>query len=729
MKKKELLQIKKQYATPSMMSSAERDELKRRKEYYYYSDGKGYRFGMYIRCYLHRDILKVTFFLPELMKAGGKLPAYELFIDKKNEDFITYDCLKKRWLTAKLDMIPWPWYVHNSADKWISEKDYMLIKRYLQTKQGGYAGVFEYQLYVRAEQLKRKHKRETDPWDLELEQTPKIPADWEQWVSKTGIPHYYMFYQYERRGAKTGYCSYCEKEVPIKEPRHNKTGKCSCCHNEVTFKAIGRMGTFDTPTVDMYLIQQCDTGFMVRNFRGSARYYKNEYKNPHFSNWEIRRALFDHNAKPISAYYWGIYKQQKARWMKGSVCGTSGWGRDTGVVYTKTLPALYKKELLATGFSEMMKCAKEIDPERYLAVWRNVPQIEQMLKADIPVLVNECMRDSDKYQLFFGRTTETSLIKAMGIDAPMMKRLRDSGRGLDYLRWLRYEKSRGKPIGDPILYWFCDQKIEPHKLSFIDSKMSIVQIYNYIRRQMEENKESSRWVLTTWQDYLSMAKRLKMDTDDEIIYRVRKLKQRHQELVDRCNEMAEELRLQETEAKYPHVKEVYASIQDLFAYKSRGYMIVVPTGILDIMHEGNNLHHCVGSSERYLDRIERRESYVLFLRRTRDPSKSYYTLEVEPDGTVRQKRTMYDRQEKDIEKATDFLKEWQGVVSKRLTADDRELAAASRELREKEFLQLKESGTRVWTAGFNGRPLLEILLEDLMENMEATAEPVLAAAA
>lgn len=158
-------------------------------------------------------------------------------------------------------------------------------------------------------------------------------------------------------------------------------------------------------------------------------------------------------------------------------------------------------------------------------------------------------------------------------------------------------------------------------------------------------------------------------------------------------------------------------------------MIVVPTGILDIMHEGSNLHHCVGSSERYLDRIERRESYVLFLRRTRDPSKSYYTLEVEPDGTVRQKRTMYDRQEKDIEKATDFLKEWQGVVSKRLTAGDRKLAAASRELREKEFLQLRESGTRIWTAGVIGRPLLEILLEDLMENTEAAAEPVLAAAA
>lgn len=728
MKKKELLQMKTRYATPSMINWAQRDTPAVRNRWYW-GDGRGYKIGMYLRCDIQRDILRVSFFLPELMKAGGKLPAYELFIDRKREEFITYDCLNNRWLTAKLDLLPWPLYVRNSEEKWISEKDYSLIKRYLNVKQGGYAGLFEYQLYVRAEQLKRRHRRETDPWDLELEQTPKIPKDWEQWVKKTGIPHHYMFYRYERKGAKTGYCSYCEKEVPIREPRNNKKGKCSCCRNEVTFKAIGKMGSFESPTVDMYLLQRCDTGFMVRNFKGCARYYRGDYKNPHYSKWEIRRALFDHEAMPISAYYWGVYKQQKTRWMKGSVCGTSGWGRDTGVVYEKTLPGLYRKELLTTGFQELLKQNREVDPERYLAVWRNVPQIEQMLKADIPVLVDECMRSCERYRTFFGGRAESSLIKAMGIDATGMKRLRDSGRGLDYLFWLRYEKRYGKPIPDPVLFWFCNEKIDPGKISFIDRKMSVVQIHNYIRRQMEENQETSHWVLTTWKDYLSMAKRLKMDTDDEIIYRVRKLKQRHQELVDRCNEMAEELRLQEMEEKFPQVRKVYESVQDLYSYKGKNYMIVVPTGILDIMHEGNNLHHCVGNSERYFDRIERRESYVLFLRRRRNPSQSYYTLEVEPDGTVRQKRTMYDRQEKDIEKATKFLKEWQAVVSKRLTKDEKQLAAASKELRTKEFLELQKSGTRVWTAGYNGRPLLEILLEDLMENTSVAEEPVLAAAA
>ncbi len=70
-----------------------------------------------------------------------------------------------------------------------------------------------------------------------------------------------------------------------------------------------------------------------------------------------------------------------------------------------------------------------------------------------------------------------------------------------------------------------------------------------------------------------------------------------------------------------------------------------------------------GSSDRYWDRIERRESFVMFLRKTTDPFHAYYTLEVEPDGTVRQKRTEYDRQKKDIEQATEFLQKWQRVIT------------------------------------------------------------------
>ena len=41
------------------------------------------------------------------------------------------------------------------------------------------------------------------------------------------------------------------------------------------------------------------------------------------------------------------------------------------------------------------------------------------------------------------------------------------------------------------------------------------------------------------------------------------------------------------------------------------------------------------NADRYWDRLERKESYVFFLRRTNNIEQSYYTLEVEPGGTIR----------------------------------------------------------------------------------------------
>lgn len=225
----------------------------------------------------------------------------------------------------------------------------------------------------------------------------------------------------------------------------------------------------------------------------------------------------------------------------------------------------------------------------------------------------------------------------------------------------------------------------------------------------------SREVLTTWSDYLAMAERFHMDTQDAIIYRVNKLRKRHDELVERCHSKSLAIKAGEILKNYPHVEQIYESIKDIYEYSDKNYSVVSPRCIEDILQEGEDLHHCVGSSDRYWERIERRESYVLFLRRSANPGKAYYTLEIEPDGTVRQKRTMYDRQEADIEDATKFLKKWQKEVSKRITSEEKELAAISHSLREQEFAEMREKQLVINTGQLAGRLLVDVLTEDLME--------------
>jgi len=168
--------------------------------------------------------------------------------------------------------------------------------------------------------------------------------------------------------------------------------------------------------------------------------------------------------------------------------------------------------------------------------------------------------------------------------------------------------------------------------------------------------------------------------------------------------------------KYPHVEEIMQSVKEKFEYTGKEYMIVAPVRVEDVLLEGDKLHHCISIADRYWDRIEQRESHILFLRKVNAPNKPYYTLEVEPDGTVRQIRTYYDRQNpKEIEAARIFLQAWQKVVAKRLDDEDRQLAKASKALREQEFIQMRNDQVIIHTGDLAGKLLVDVLTADLME--------------
>lgn len=98
------------------------------------------------------------------------------------------------------------------------------------------------------------------------------------------------------------------------------------------------------------------------------------------------------------------------------------------------------------------------------------------------------------------------------------------------------------------------------------------------------------------------------------------------------------------------------------------------------------------------------------------PDVPYYTLEVEPDGSVRQKRSKFNRVDSNEKIVTKFLKTWQKVIAKRLTEDDRKAAAVSKVLRGQEFEQLRKDNVIIHAGGLSGQRLVDVLTADLMEN-------------
>ena len=68
-------------------------------------------------------------------------------------------------------------------------------------------------------------------------------------------------------------------------------------------------------------------------------------------------------------------------------------------------------------------------------------------------------------------------------------------------------------------------------------------------------------------------------------------------------------------SNFPKVDQICQSIKDKYEYGNESYAVVAPNGVLDIIVEGDFLNHCLRGSDRYWDRIQTYESYILFLRR------------------------------------------------------------------------------------------------------------------
>ena len=719
MKKSMLLMMPVLMASPEMKQAAQED-VPQKKTTWYGREYTARQYFTYLNCQVQNGILKAAFYLPDGLRLGGDRPVYEVYLDKENRQFLTYDCLAKKWRDAKLDRLEWHDRNH-ATECWVSEEDSAVIQQYFSGKNGGYHGILDFQRNVREEQLNQRHKRITDPWDQDLAQVPKLPKDWNRWADKVAVRENFIFYRYKRGGAKTGYCTFCGKEVPIAgHPYHNKEGRCPRCRHPIVFKALGRAGYFQTDRHYAYLIQRCRDGFVIREFWANRTYRRDTLPRSEPYWHEFRRSIYDRSGE-IRSYYWGMYCQREVRWISGKPCYYDYSGDEAGRVYGKTLPTLEKAELHSTGLVEWIRQQKVTDPEKYLAVWERLPQMEQIWKSGLSNLTAQCFHSCDSVRRMVLHPEKRGLIRALGLDTEKFQRLRQMDGNTDALGWLQLEKKTGKPVDNELLHWFEKHRISARDILFIVDRMSPVQIRNYLQKQKVHFDNSCRQALTTWQDYLAMAEKLHIDTSDEIIYRARKLRQRHDELVLQCEKGNIQSQAEQMEKKYPHVNGICKEIQEKYAYADDAYTLIAPSNVLDILTEGRMLHHCVGNDgagERYYDRIERRESFILFLRRTAEPEDPYYTLEIEPDGTVRQKRTLFDRQHEDIEQATEFLVKWQKVIAARLTGQDLKLAQRSRELRNEEFIQMQKDRVVIHTGHLAGQLLAEVLLADLMENKE-----------
>lgn len=670
MRKKELLTICCLQATRKMLKFAKKEEKRYRKQRV---QKKMQQFDreVYVRICKKGEILAVSFFRVKEMLDKQIQPELVVFLNKKECTYLSYIPREAKWRTATIMNIigysHWNFY-H------CTKRDWALFRKYFDTECSRWTPlkvsairsiIQEFQTDILWDKIEERRRQETDEWDQVMSQIPALPKDWERWCRKSVITQHYIFYKPERKGE--GYCSRCNTRVQGISPKHNQYGICPKCRQRIQYKSMKMQKRIIPKAEHTYLLQKFGVDQMViRKFAVYANFHQNNGFIPEISWLETRRVIVEEDFSQ-TAYYYGKYKDDSYRWRESLYAYYHyDFEGNKGTIYQRTLFSLNQGILKKSGLYEFQKNMRMVEPETYLLYRYNCPAIEKVAKAGLKKIVVQSIQRKSQLPNY------KKLVEILGINSCLLKQLVKVDGGRSSLSWLQKMKDTQKWIPENILQYFETHNISTTDVTFIEKQMSPQQIYHYLRRMEKESGLSAEKVLTIWRDYLSMVKKLGKNLEDSIIYRPRALERRHDEAVIALQEIDTKQRAEELREKFPNLEKVCREITPIYqSLKDEKYAVLVPQKIEDIIKEGKALHHCVGTQEWYFDRISRKASYIVFLRRQENLEKEFYTMEIEPNGNVVQKSKEYNRTGEDYEEAEIFLKKWKKNVLKKIEKQEK----------------------------------------------------------
>lgn len=99
-------------------------------------------------------------------------------------------------------------------------------------------------------------------------------------------------------------------------------------------------------------------------------------------------------------------------------------------------------------------------------------------------------------------------------------------------------------------------------------------------------------------------------------------------------------KLRKIEFDNKRIAENYARQAKALNFEFGDFVVVLPTCGQDLVDEGANMHHCVGS---YVDHIVRGDCYIVFVRHKNSPNQCYLTCQIHNNGNIGQYYLAYDR--------------------------------------------------------------------------------------
>ena len=330
--------------------------------------------------------------------------------------------------------------------------------------------------------------------------------------------------------------------------------------------------------------------------------------------------------------------------------------------------------------------------------------IESLSKLNKNRLVEEWLRNPDEITVH----KSTELTKALGITKRQLANI----ECLDDLLWCVFNYNNQLKYKEDTIKTIRHYITRPDN-KFINllnvTKMSLLQFANYI-----PTLRKHCIYFTDYNNYILTCASLKKQVTSNTINRPKNIKSAINKVKIENNIINNPIlkELKQTTDKV-ELQQTFDDLK-LYEYNDKNYSIITPDKPEDVFYEGIALNHCVANSNIYLKRIYEHESYILFLRKTNDIETPWYTLEVEPGGIIRQKRTKFDNVNKDFEDALPFLKKWQKHIND-ITKDNLSSEIENSKAKRLENLMTLRSQRKTVIIDGKVHLLADILEQDLLQ--------------
>lgn len=150
MRKAKLMKLRQPILTDEMCKLADQTqelaESKKRDSY-----------AIFMSIEVENEILKAAVFLTAQIRAGVKTPAYIIFCDKKEDQFLTNDFMLNKWRICLAENLE---YFHNyHSDVYINPQDEQILKEYFGMEEKGYYALVYFQRGVLYRKRLRRVKK------------------------------------------------------------------------------------------------------------------------------------------------------------------------------------------------------------------------------------------------------------------------------------------------------------------------------------------------------------------------------------------------------------------------------------------------------------------------------------------------------------------------------------------------------------------------------------------